>query len=72
MVSTHEKLCENLREHLKNNIRVQIDRSVMAVETFCKISSTQKRAIRKLYREHRCYDFIGSINNRVLTDIKEV
>ncbi len=76
LTCSHDKECKHnkttLKKHLLHNVRVAIYKHVLAVELTGKINGLQRRAIRKLYKEYRCFDFTGSINGKFIGDIKGI
>jgi len=73
----HARHCKDnkttLKKFIKSNIRVKVFKGVLAVETMQKtINAGQLRAIRKLYREYNCFDFVGSINRVYVDNIRKL
>ncbi len=74
LTCSHDKECGHqkttLKRHLLRNVRIAINKNVLAAELTGKITDLQRRAIRKLYKEYRCFDFVAMINGKYVNEIK--
>lgn len=73
----HARHCKDnkttLKKFIKTAIRIKVYKGVLAVETLQKtINAGQLRAIRKLYREYNCFDFVGSIDGVYTDNIRKL
>ena len=60
----------SLVRYIRTAIRIKVHKGTLAVETLQKtINAGQLKAIRKLYREYNCFDFVCSINNSYFTEL---
>ncbi len=63
----------SMPKYLRSNVRVMIYNNAMGVETKQdNLTSTQKSIVRRLYRQHRCFDFAANINNKEVMSIKNL
>ena len=62
-----------LFKYLNSNVRVLVYNNAMGIETKQdNLTSTQKSIVRRLYRQHRCYDFSANINNKEVVNIRNL
>jgi len=63
----------SMKAALKVMIRVKIYKKILVIETTKKaLSNIDKKAIKKLYKEYDCFEFIGMVNNKSIEGIKEL
>ncbi len=62
-----------LFKHLQTNVRIATHGETFAAETRQKkLTDDQIKTIRREFRQSRCFEFIGSVDGKLLRNIKEI
>ncbi len=76
-VDDHTMYCKQvlhttLARHLQSTIRVKQHKDYMVVETLQhSITASQHRAIKRLYRQHRCLELIAVVRQVQVSNLKD-